>query len=154
MPRWRFSSIIHPLSSTRQWALGQAPGACEKKRGGDQHNIAASLHACLRAFFACSPSLHFYRRLCYAFWIKAVSTLITLLKEYIFCNHGRQSVLVLSHNFQVHYLPPPPSSLSLSLSPSLSLFSMLLPPRFCMWAWERSIFLCPFYFHWYRERFF
>ncbi len=115
MPRWRFSSIIHPLSSTRQWALGQAPGACEKKRGGDQHNIAASLHACLRAFFACSPSLHFYRRLCYAFWIKAVSTLITLLKEYTFCNHGRQSVLVLSHNFQVHYLPPPlPLSLSLS----------------------------------------
>lgn len=122
MPRWRFSSIIHPLSSTRQWALGQAPGACEKKRGGDQHNIAASLHACLRAFFACSPSLHFYRRLCYAFWIKAVSTLITLLKEYIFCNHGRQSVLVLSHNFQVHYLPPPPSSLSLSLAFIIAFF--------------------------------
>lgn len=38
--------------------------------------------ACLRGFFACSPSLHFYRRLCYAFWIKGVSILITLLKEY------------------------------------------------------------------------
>ncbi len=65
---------------------------------------------CLQSFFAILPDAT-----CYAFWIKGVSILITLLKEYTICNHGRQSVLVLSHNFQVHYL-----ALSLSLSLSLS----------------------------------
>ncbi len=66
---------------------------------------------CLQSFFA-----FLLEGICYAFWIKGVSILITLLKEYKICNHGRQSVLVLSHNFQVHYL-----ALSLSLSLSLSL---------------------------------